>query len=125
MKGKSSEQGANYIFAYILAGLIGVLGIGIAYYLLYKGLIGEFTFFSLVCLFIFVALVVAFRKELEILTIKDFKIKFREIKQTESSVKSLATAILELSESIEDGYKRPCWDRARYEKAKENLKNLI
>lgn len=49
----------------------------------------------------------------------------REIREAELSVKSLATAVLELAEADEDGFKASSWDEARYEMAKENLRKLI
>ena len=49
----------------------------------------------------------------------------QEMKDAEAHMKTLASATLELVEADEGGYKRPEWNRTRYEEAKEGLKRLV
>ena len=70
-------------------------------------------------------LVILLESKIKLIDLKKLQIHLREIKETETSVREIASAVLELAESDEDGFKQESWDRERYENAKAQMRKLI
>ena len=92
-----------------------------------KGIVGEATFLALIVLSIVVFGLIFFDGTLERLTAgKLLDIKFKKLKETEESVKQLASHVLELVEAASaESILTEAYDEERYEKAVQNLKTLI
>jgi hypothetical protein len=121
---KHTIVAAAHIGAAIIFCISGVLG---SVKLIEISLVGEKTFFALIFLSVAVSVLIAFFWALKdfIISGGSLKATLRETKEVESSVKNLASAMLELTEASEGSLKVSTCDDVRYEQAKKKLASLV
>ena len=88
-----------------------------------RGFVGEAPFVSLLTVSGIFGFIVYFKGRIK--KAGATGIELHEIKEAENSIKDIASAVLELAESDEDGFKQHGWDRGRYEIAKAQIRKLI
>ena len=87
-------------------------------------LIGGASFVSLVVISVFLGLIVNYSDRIKSLSLPGAKLILQDMKETESSVKELAKAVLEVTETSSHGLMLESFDSEAKDKAVEKLRKL-
>lgn len=108
----------------IKALILSFIGVALSLILLCFGFIGEPSFISLIVISVVVGLFVCYSDVIKSFSLLKGELILRDIKETEASVKELAKAILEVTETSSHGIMRETFDGDAQNKAVEKLRKL-
>ena len=104
--------------------ILSFIGISIALLLICFDFIGEASFISLVVISVVVGIFIQYSDSIQSFNLLKGELILKDMKETESSVKELAKAILEVTEASSHGLMLESYDGEAHEKAIEKLKKL-
>jgi hypothetical protein len=92
-----------------------------------RDLVGDTALVSLIGLSLLSAFILHFQDRIKEIAWTGVKLRkaVQEVKDAEGHVRDLASAMLELTEANEGGFKQSTWDSTRYERAKKHLASLV
>ena len=104
--------------------ILSFIGIALALLLLCFDLIGEASFILLVVICVIVGIFIQYSDSIQSFNLLKGELILKDIKETESSVKELAKAILEVTETSSHGLMAETFDSEAKNKAVEKLRKL-
>lgn len=108
----------------ISALILSFAGIALAVLLLHSSFIGEVSFIALVVISVVVGIFIQYSDSIQSFNLIKGELILKDMKDTESSVKELAKAILEVTETSDHGLMLETFDREAHDKAIEKLRKL-
>jgi len=104
--------------------ILSFIGIAIALLLLCFGFIGEVSFISLVIISVVIGIFINYHDSIQSFNLLKGELVLKDIKDTESSIKELAKAILEVTETSNHGLMLESYNSEAHDKAIEKLRKL-
>lgn len=115
---------SNNKLSRINALIFSFIGIVIAILLLFFDLIGEVSFISLVIISVLIGIFINYHDSIQSFNLLKGELILKDMKETESSVKELAKAILEVTEASNHSLMLESYDSEAHDKALEKLRKL-
>ncbi|MDW5418716.1 hypothetical protein R6242_19290 [Iodobacter sp. CM08] len=104
--------------------IIFIIGITGSIMLKIYGIISEPSFLTFTVLTVLIALFIAYSNKVQSISLLKGELILKDIKETEASIKELAKAILEVTETFQHGIMLESFDCEPQEKAVEKLRKL-
>ena len=104
--------------------ILSFIGIILSLILICSGFIGETSFVSLIVISVVVGLFVGYSDIVKSFSLLKGELILKDIKETEASVKELAKAILEVTETSSHGIMHESFDRDANQNAVNKLRKL-
>lgn len=104
--------------------VLSFIGIAIALLLLCFDFIGEVSFISLVIISVLIGIFINYHDSIQSFNLLKGELILKDMKETESSVKELAKAILEVTEASNHSLMLESYDSEAHDKALEKLRKL-
>ena len=114
----------NGIMPKVCAITLSSIGIALAILLLYLDFIGEVSFITMVVISVGVGIFIQYSDTIQSFNLQKGEFILRDMKETESSVKELAKAILEVTETSSHGLMLQSFDSEAKDKAVEKLRKI-
>lgn len=109
----------------VIALLLSTGGIVGSVYLKHIGTISELSFLVLISISVLVGLFVCYSDRVSSINLKKGELILSEMKETESSVKELGRAVLEVTEALNHTRMLESFDSNAHKKAIEKLRGLV
>lgn len=104
--------------------ILSFIGVIIAIILLCFSFIGESSFISLIVISVLIGVIAQYSDSIKSISLLKGELIIQDMKETESSVKELAKAVLEVIETSSHGIMAESFDSEAKNKAVEKLKKL-
>lgn len=106
----------------LIVAAVGILG---SVYLKYIGVISEPSLIVLILANALIGLFIYYSDKVKSINLKEGELILQEMKETESSVKELGRAVLELNEASSHSLMLESYDSEAHEQAVEKLRKLV
>lgn len=104
--------------------IFSFIGIALAICLLCFGFVGEGSFIALMVISVLVGFFIQYFESIQSINLLKGELILKDIKETESAVKDLAKAILEVTETSSHGIMLESFDGEAHDQAVEKLRKL-